>query len=466
MDRVGHDHTQGSQYWGEQHRGRGKRRGWRRAAGCNCRRKSGEGTQAAASVNKSLTIFYPSPGVGGSQLAFARMGRELSKRHGWDITLVDLPDGFVGRQMRESGVPFRFVEYVPGGKPIDVGETTLLLSFSGLPHDLACLSAAPTTRVLLWSLHAQGALSFLRFGFLYRRLRAPRRETLARLLEPGRWGRTRQLLAEMEKLGSLVYMDKTNSDYPPSVGFGPTHTQFLPIPVEHKAAHPRTWTETRSLGWVGRLVHDKAHTIEAFIALCSRHATQYGITFDFHVVGDGPALERLKNFTSPGVVKHFPGVLRGDRLDSYLCDHIKVGFAMGTSLLEFAMLGIPVLVGDYSNERFPIEKLPLRWLVPNDGFALGEIIGERPRAASVTFFEITEHCTDEQSNFARGAECRAYAVAHHDAASVADLLDRLLRGARFSFETARLSAGGGEPALGPRLKAGLERLMPRKMKSS
>jgi len=109
-------------------------------------------------MTKSLTIFYPSRNVGGVQLALIRIPD-------WRIVVVDYEDGFLRRNLAALGFEAEFILWHSGLAPVNVGDTTLLLSFSHFPHDLAALRAAPTTRVLLWSMHAQGTLSYFRFGF-------------------------------------------------------------------------------------------------------------------------------------------------------------------------------------------------------------------------------------------------------------------------------------------------------------
>jgi len=245
-------------------------------------------------------------------------------------------------------------------------------------------------------------------------------------------------------------MDGTNSLYPLTVGFAATNTQYLPIPVETKRQISLGWCDRISVGWLGRLSHDKVNTICAMLELCSRYAMRNGLEFDFHIIGEGLACKRLQNISPPGVRRFFVGTLREQALNEYLAANVKIGFAMGTSLLEFAMLGIPALVGDYSNDPYPCEKLPLRWLVPNEDFSLGEIIGERRRQTEVDIAEVVMLCRDETANRAMGRRCRDYAEQNHGTAQIGERLASLLDTTLFSFEKARPIVGGGSRAWGPR----------------
>jgi len=401
---------------------------------------------------KRLTFFYPVRNIGGAQLAFARIVREMAKRPGWLMVVVDFEDGFLRQTLNGWGVDFEYLPYSKNGPPVDVGETLLLLSYSGLPHDLQALRATPTSRVLLWSLFPQAILAYFKFGFFYKRLPRSLRSGFSRLCEPFTWAKIRRFSAALETSGSLAYMDGPNAAFPLSVGFSRNSNCYLPVPIDGHAELTRQWSGGLSLAWLGRLAHDKAHTVCAMLDLCSHYAIAHGLDLDFHIIGDGPALARLKAFPAPGVRKIFPGILHGSALDEYVATHVKIGYAMGTSLLEFAMRGVPTLIGDYSNGPLPASRLPLRWLVPNEDYSLGEIIGERARPAAVGMAEVIALCRDQAANEAFGRRCREYAENNHRIDQVCTKLVGQLAAAKYCFESTRPIAGDSRPAWGPRLQ--------------
>lgn len=406
---------------------------------------------------KRLTFFYPVRTIGGAQLAFARIARDFAQRPGWRVVLVDFENGFIRRMLTEWAVDFEYLPYQVGGPRVDVGDTTLFLSYGGVPHDLRALRASPASRVILWSLFPQAILAYFRFGFVYKRLPIAVRAELCRLVEPRRWRQIRAFTGDLERSGALLYMDGPNATFPASIGLPALVTKYLPVPIVDQPVSAPQWSDRLSLAWLGRLAHDKANTVCAMLELCSAYATAEGEEIDFHIIGDGPATARLREFEAPGMRKFFPGVLQGRALDEYVAQHVKVGYAMGTSLLEFAMRGVPTLVGDYSNGNLRGAKLPLRWLVPNADFSLGEIIGERNRLPTATVAEAIGICRDEPAARELGRHCRQYAIDNHLIARVCNRLEAYLPETRFTFEVMRAVADHGEVAWGPRLARGAAR---------
>jgi hypothetical protein len=406
---------------------------------------------------RRLTFFYPVRTIGGAQLAFARIAHEFSRRPGWSVVLVDFEDGFIRRMLSDWGAEFEYIAYRARGAQVDVGDTTLFLSYGGLPHDLRALRASSNSRVILWSLFPQAILAYFRFGFAYKRLPIAIRAGLCRLCEPRRWRQIKSFTAGLEQSGALLYMDGPNATFPASIGLPAVIAQYLPVPITDHPLSSFQWSDRLSLAWLGRLAHDKANTICAMLELCSSYATAEEVEIDFHIIGNGPAKSRLQKFAAPGVRKFFPGVLQDSALDEYVAQHVKVGFAMGTSLLEFAMRRVPTLVGDYSNGALSGSKLPLRWLLPNADFSLGEIIGERNRPPTATVAEAIGICRNEPAARALGRLCRQYAIDNHLIERVCDRLEAHLPETRFAFEATREVAGHGELAWGPRLARGAAR---------
>jgi len=398
-----------------------------------------------------VVLFYPVRSIGGAQLAFARLGRELARRPEWRIVLVDYADGFIRRMFTEWRMEFDFVLWEPGLKQVEVGDSVMFLSLHSLPESLLAIRSMETSRLLLWSLHPHAVLGFFRFGFVYNRMPVWARRAACRLLEPLTWRRVGALLDDFASANALLFMDGPNQRFPCSLGYRAFETPYMPVPIETGRTAELGWQAGVSIGWLGRLARDKSHTIYAMLELLSRHAAEQGGGIDFHIVGDGPALERLQTAVTPGVRLHFPGVLRDQQLANYLGANVKVGFAMGTCLLEFSTLGIPVLVGDYSNDPIPADRLPLRWFVPNEDYSLGEVIGETPLRPKVDIAEVARLCADREALRELGQRCREYAERSHRIDQVCERLTGHLDATRYRYESARSKVKKVGRPLGPAL---------------
>lgn len=399
------------------------------------------------------TIFYAVRHIGGAQLLFARMAEQLVARHGWKVRLIDLEDGFIRAQFLQRAVQHEFTPWEPGQKVL-VGDSVLLLGFGELPEALRYLQETGPVRVVLWSIAPHNVLAYFRLGFVYHRLPAGVRQFAARTLEPRRWRRNRALFTELRLNHSLAQMDGTNATFPRSMGLECFDGEFLPVPVSvvKPAAERADGNGERSVGWLGRLSDDKVNSIQASAEWCSWHAIQAGITVDYHVIGTGEALVRLQNIRLPGVRFIYAGELRDDALAHYIRRHFRVGFAMGTSLLEIAKLGVPTVITDYSRGRIPREQLALRWLFQAEDCSLAEVVGEQRVRVGAHIKEIFAVMENDDLNREIGRQCFDYVVRWHDMTHVSGVLDRRLRRAGTMLATVRAMWGAGFRPWGQRME--------------
>ena len=95
--------------------------------------------------------------------------------------------------------------------------------------------------------------------------------------------------------------------------------------------------------WLGRITGPKTLAIKNFIKNFSSYSTNK--KKNFHIIGNGLDEETLKeyckDFTDINFI--FKGLMLGKERDVYLQEHTDVGFAMGTALLNFAALYLPVI---------------------------------------------------------------------------------------------------------------------------
>jgi hypothetical protein len=403
-------------------------------------------------MKRHVTLFYAVRHVGGAQLLFARTVAELFARHGWSIGLVDYEDGFVRKTLSESGVSFDFIPYGGSVGPIAVRDTVLLLGLGELPEALSALAGTPETRILLWGIHPHNPLAFFRHGYLYNRLKPGWRTGAVRSLEPRRWNRVRSLFTALHTRKALAFMDGANVRYAETLGLGVPESPFLPVPLAmKKTPEARVPTGALSVGWLGRLGKDKFNTLIATLQLCSRYAQAQKADVEYHVIGEGPMLPELTGRIFPGVRLVLAGTLRDVALDQYLVRHVQVGFAMGTSILEIALLGIPVVVSDYSNRPIPPDALALRWASQITQYTLGEVVGDNPLRARIGIDDIMRVCKNPDENRTVGSECFSYARDHHSMERVGVLLASRLEETSFPLEEARAIVGSRRIPLGPAL---------------
>jgi hypothetical protein len=101
-----------------------------------------------------------------------------------------------------------------------------------------------------------------------------------------------------------------------------------------------------------------------------------GKTITVKIITDDPdAFERILDY-NPGsktLVVEFYKHMSNAELRDFLVTHSDIHFAMGTSCLEGASLGIPSILMDLSDKELPDQYL-YKWLYEAENFSLGSII--------------------------------------------------------------------------------------------
>lgn len=144
--------------------------------------------------------------------------------------------------------------------------------------------------------------------------------------------------------------------------------------------------ETLRLGWLGRVDMDfKFYALERVIldirSLRESVLRRYN-RIVFYIVGDGDAVDALKELVSSDLCMEYhliPSVDKSD-LSGFIRENIDLMFAMGTSSLESAKNKIPTIVVPPRARRDDLQDPPYRWVSESKGYSLGELsyAGIRP----------------------------------------------------------------------------------------
>lgn len=203
-----------------------------------------------------------------------------------------------------------------------------------------------------------------------------------------------QLLQDKE---ALYFMDKSNLDFSKKYLFTNIETkQYLPVPavsssVELNFNEKSTLKDTINVGWVGRLCDFKSYilvyTINKLSSISHRFENKKIV---YHVVGDGPFLDYIKNNIklSKNISVVFHGSMPHNKLDDFINDNFDVMTAMGTSALEGAKLAKPTILLDFAFKKIEKDYL-FREIHNTVGFDLAHIITSKDyENGNDTLFEI------------------------------------------------------------------------------
>jgi glycosyltransferase involved in cell wall biosynthesis len=242
--------------------------------------------------------------------------------------------------------------------------------------------------------------------------------------------RMRRFAAQLIAADALVFMDRPNLAVTRQLlGVPIPKPQFVPVAIPAVEARPghRKRAPLR-LVWVGRLADFKVFSLKRALRDARAAAGELGTPVVFDVIGDGPLRHVVETGAGPG--PGFEVRFLGDRspaeLEAHLREHADAVFAMGTSALEAARLGIPTVLLDIAYGELP-PSYTYRFLDEAQGLSLGDVIGETRRPDDGRgMAETLRQVRDDSGPLAE--RCLAYFRGHHELGAVAetflDALDR------------------------------------------
>ena len=132
---------------------------------------------------------------------------------------------------------------------------------------------------------------------------------------------------------------------------------YIPVFFHHpetKKYNKKTQPSEINLVWLGRISTTKTISI---LNIC-KNFFDYKTNKKkiFHIIGNGTDVDFLKNEVKKyeNEIKFiFTGLVTGEELDKYLQENTDIGIAIGTSLMNFAALGLPVIAAhEPDSEKF------------------------------------------------------------------------------------------------------------------
>ncbi len=151
---------------------------------------------------------------------------------------------------------------------------------------------------------------------------------------------------------------------------------YLPICCDDYKGilHHNKENETINVCWLGRIASDKVASIENFAWHLQQLPEQIRKRINFIIIGNGEEESRMYQFLSNlGIRYEHKHTILGNQLNSFLVDNVDIGVAMGTSLLEFAKLRIPIVKVDIMPSDKLIKNNKFNWLYETDGYSMGNI---------------------------------------------------------------------------------------------
>tara|TARA_B100000700_G_scaffold329703_1_gene452470 strand:- start:4161 stop:5384 length:1224 start_codon:yes stop_codon:yes gene_type:complete len=344
-----------------------------------------------------VVFYYPSTILGGAELLFYRTARELHKL-GMNIAYVDYQDGYVAKKLKDenSGIDILWVD----NEPIKVMESQdvviLPANFARVIDTLNFCSAK--CRLLFWVIHPENLVPKLP-----PQVRLSEKSLIYRFLSFFLLSTERKSVTSLinicDENNGIYYMDGACYRQHKSVLVDIASPKILPLFVPSKGIASANFHSPRVLGkklrvaWLGRIDKSFKHFIlERLIRDLNEAAVNE--TLELCIIGQGDGIEYIKKVVAEctEVDVRFVSHVEPNLLQDYLFQNVDLLCAMGTSALEGAKAGIPVVCLDASYQPVDFE-YKYRLIYQGEGLSLGYIINQNwfPDENKLSIKEILLH---------------------------------------------------------------------------
>jgi hypothetical protein len=374
-------------------------------------------------------------------MLFSRMAESISEfdTHA-EIFIIDFENGAMARNLQQQQ-SIRLLPFTDG-QPIQVPKHAVLVMQSILPYSMRPeLLIPPQTRILFWTLHPDNLVPVLLPVSGLRNLQY-KYYWFYRALGSIFYRSTQKKLKDFVELclekKALYFMDETNLNKTNKyLGLNIHDVDFLPVPAAD-AAKFKTQRSTDmpaqlSFCWIGRLCDWKAYILMYTIRCLSEVAASLKTPVVYYVIGNGDFYDAVKRsgVGHPFFRLELMGALSPKEVDEFLMKRVDVVTAMGTSALEGARSGIPVILLDFS--YYPVKvNYKFRWLYNAVNFDLAHEIG--PSDLEKNNRSLEEMVREVIEDYPRLSErTRSYFIDHHAIETVRQQFIMAAQGTQLRF---------------------------------
>jgi glycosyltransferase involved in cell wall biosynthesis len=297
------------------------------------------------SIRKTIIFYFPFRGVGGVSTLFLRLAREMSGTY--DVYIADYSDGYMSKNIPKN------VTLIPvDDNPKFPPDATIIFQ-AFLPWRFPFINEiGQNTKILFWGLHPKNfdprIINSMNKNRVYALV-----ANAVNLLAVSRKKKLAKFVRYLHSQNALLFQDRESiRSIKSMLSVDLQDVTFTPVPMPGVPLRKSELTQSvTTFAWIGRIC-DFKYTI--LIHVISRLALTSKLMgpIELLIVGEGEYLEQVKNVAfklESDVYKiTFLGIINENEIPYFLVDRVDFLFAMGTSAIEGARVGVPVLLTDYS----------------------------------------------------------------------------------------------------------------------
>lgn len=284
-------------------------------------------------IINNVVFDFPSRSLGGTQFLYMRCAMYLAEKSNYKIWYIDYSDGFVCNKIKNTSV--NIIDYKEDEKTIIPSHSVVVIQLNWIDKIYERNLIDDTSTVLLWAI-TPASLTCKIFVKGFRFLTGSECRDIGKNLRA------------LSSSGVINYMDYenylTNAN---CFNYSIDKVAFLPIfindnqIIDEESLPKYDLDNYIKFAWLGRLDKDKVPTLITYMnELESIPEDKF-----LYIIGSGECVEQvLKISKSYHYQIEFVGPKIDNELDGFIDNNVDVGLAMGTSALEFAKRGKPVII--------------------------------------------------------------------------------------------------------------------------
>jgi len=309
-----------------------------------------------------ITFYITHKGIGGVQNLFLNLTKELYKRD-IRVKFIYFKETWLIVELNKEGVEYELFDLEYDNRKlisnfINKDDVIILTPESFIIEEIYQIKPY----FLFWIVHPK---TFIRKLF-------PVKKIIFKLM-----------IEMIIKRGGLYFMDKTCLEDISKYFRLTVNENYLPIPVfgieKTNSSNLKSLIEKKnrdiiSLSYIGRAVIWKVNPVKKLISDLLIIKKTVEKEFTLHIFTDNVVeFEQLLSYNSNEIELIYHSNIFGAELDQFIKKEILINFAMGTSCLESAKLGIPSILVDCSYEAFP-SSYKYNWIYNSEGYSLGKVL--------------------------------------------------------------------------------------------
>ena len=380
-------------------------------------------------IPKNILFFFPyDEGPAGVNILFLRMADYLADDTDLKIHLVDYPNGYMISHNKNPKIGvLEFVPQQPLPIPYDSAVIFQTLPPWYIPNEL---KLREDTKLLFWTLHPYNLLMYFRLH----RLRKPYYYSLGAVYLKHLMRRFTAILVQHR---GIAFMDGENRKAAEEV-IGTSIQKPVYVPVASGPVNRQAFKYFDSFAWLGRLADFKIPILFRTIEAAWRYSLEYKQKLNFHIIGDGPEREKVRKFAESLHSQYFEVQMVGEieerEIEQQLASRASVLFAMGTSALEGARIGMPTILLDFSYNQVNSD-YKYNYVFEACDYTLGrEIGGDGYQPGSRSLEQVINELRDPDHYQRVSDRCCQYYSYNHDMAAVSHRLLEALRISELRYE--------------------------------